>query len=163
MAQDAEIAKLRMEVVGLQADREAVEAKHRDALEAIDSLRIEKTSLLTDKGALNDLVASYQKIESDLSASVRRLEKEKADLAAAAAEEKRVLMADLDAARANLAISADEAFKSLENGYVLCWERAATAGYDMANHTFEKYCQETAVAADAAASSNQGGPDVPAE
>lgn len=163
MGRDAEIARLRMEVVGLQADREAVEAKYRDAVEAIDILRVEKTSLLTDKGALNDLVASYQKIEADLSATVRELEKEKTDLAAAVTEEKRLLMVDLDAARANLAVSADEAFKSLENGYVLCWERATAAGYDMAKHTFERYCQETAVAADAAASSNQGGPDVPAE
>lgn len=152
-----------MEVVESQAGREAAEARHRDVLKVVDSLRVEKTSLLTDKGALNDLVASYQKIETELSASIRGLEKEKSDLISAAAEEKRLLKADLDAARADLATSANEAFRSLENGYVLCWERAVAAGYDMTGHTFEKYCEETAAAADVAGSSNHGGPEVPAE
>ena len=162
LAGDAEVSRLRKEIVGLQTERDAVESKYGDALKAVDSLKVEKTSLLTDKGALNDLVASYQKIETELSATIRQLEKEKSDLVLAAAAEKESLEKDLGAVKADLVASANEAFKSLENGYLLCWERAVGAGYEMSGHTFEKYCEETA-AADVVGSSNQGGPDVPAE
>ena len=154
---DVELAGLRAEVAGLKDSRRDAEAKACDALKVIEALRAEKKGLMTDKAALNALVVAYQKIEKDLNDSKGKLIQEKAELLASFAAEKAKLEGELASAAAASAKSAEEAFKSLENGYTLCWERAVVAGYNMDNHTFQKYCEETAMEADGAQSSNHAG------
>ena len=117
---DAELVGLRAEVAGLKDSRRDAEAKARDALKVIEALRAEKKVLMTDKAALNALVVAYQKIEKDLNDSKGKLIQEKAELLASFAAEKVKLEGELASATVASAKSAEEAFKSLENGYTLC-------------------------------------------
>lgn len=133
---DPELVKLRAEVGSLKDSRDDAEGKVRDTLKVLENVRAEKKSLMTDKTALNALVVAYQKIEKDLNGSVNKLIQEKADLLAVSVAEKSKLEKDLAATKAALDKGAEEAFKSLENGYTLCWERAVAAGYNMDDHTF---------------------------
>ena len=41
---------------------------------------------------------------------------------------------------AELEKSQNESVQSLEEGYKICWERAVAAGFNMEEHTFQKYC-----------------------
>lgn len=149
--QDAELARLRSDLAEMQkqkADAEkrvaALARKNRDAAGIVSGLEKRVEALATDKDALNDLVASYQSIEKELTLEMKQLKMDGALAIAELGKHKAFLEAKLEDAKEAVQRSNDEAFAALENGYNLCWDRAAKAGYDMEPHTFVSHCQEVA-------------------
>lgn len=139
-----------------EAKRQRVEKESRLTAE-LEVVKRQKAELEVDKESLNALVASFQKIETEQSVALSSLKKDHAEALKAAEKAKLEVMEDLESVRGELSRCQDEALKSLEEGYQLCWDRAAGVGYDMQDHTFSKYCEEIAVAEDANGSSNQAG------
>lgn len=152
---DAELRGLRREIADLKktvqdsAVRiESLEKDKEKADEAVAALKEDVKCLSTDKRALQALVISYQKIETNLNAAMAKSQKDHF------AESGR-LESDLEAAREELRLSREENLKSFEDGYQACWARANHHGYAMGDHTFVMYCEELARERDGAASSTR--------
>lgn len=155
------LPRLRKEMVDLKkslnesVDRVgALEKEKKDAAETISTLEGRVVTLATDKKALNALVISYQKIESDLNSSLAKARKDHVD-------ETGRLETDLAIVREELRLSREETLKSFEDGYQACWARADHHGYAMGDHTFDAYCGDLARDRDGAASSNRGAAKTP--
>lgn len=152
---DAELRGLRREIVDLkkavQDSAVRVESLEKDkekADAAMASLKENVSSLSSDKRALQALVISYQKIETNLSAAVAKSQKDHFDEAGR-------LESDLETVREELRLSREENLKSFEDGYQACWARANRHGYAMEDHSFVKYCEGLARERDGAASSTR--------
>lgn len=113
-------------------------------LDQIKSFQKQVKELSTDKKSLNALIVSYKSIESGLNASIFKLKTDHANALVDLLEEKKNLAGELLDAREALAKSNGEAVKALEAGFSLCRDRAIKAGYDMAEHTFQKHYEDLA-------------------
>ena len=153
--QEAELRRLRADVLEMQRSKADVEKrvaalgrKNRDASGVVADLEKKVEALTADKEVLNALVASYQNIQSELTGEVTQMRVDSSLVIAELGKHKVQLEKKLAAVEDALKTSQDDAFAALENGYVLCWERAVKAGYDMGPHTFGQHCEDVARARD---------------
>lgn len=152
---EIELSKLRREIAELKKDAHDsavrvgdLEKEKEKSDTAVGALKEKVGSLVTDKRALQALVITYQKIETNLSAALAKSEKDRF-------EEAGRLETDLRSLREELSFSREENLKSFEEGYQACWDRANKKGYAMQDHSFGAYCEDLARERDGAASSNR--------
>lgn len=148
---EAEVARLRLDVedaVRLKGEAEkrvaGLAKKHDDSTRLITKLREQVEELTTDKDALNSLVASYSSIEAEHKVAVSKLVAEHEAAVNGLKDEKLALEKQLTEANEALNKSCSEALGAVENGYMLCWNRASEAGLDMSDHTFDRHCEDLA-------------------
>ena len=126
----------------LSAEREKVATSEVAALLEL------KSSWESEKKTFGALLELRDEEILGLKEAVTRMETEHEAAMAQADEAKNSVILNLERVEAELVKSQEEAVRSLEEGYKICWDGAVAAGLEMENLTFDKYCESLAVGGD---------------
>lgn len=128
---------------GAEAEERVSEVleKERVAIEKVSELLAQSVKWNTDR----DLFAASLKDQKPeifkLKAAMRKFNEIYDGDVEKLTQEKIAVSTELERLKGELTRIRAKVSKSFEKGYRTCWNRVAAAGFDVSEHTFEKYCQ----------------------
>ena len=149
------VSRLRQELVEVKNQRDEADKRililaerEKVATSEVAALLELKPSWESEKKTFAALLELRDEEILGLKDTVARMEKEHEDAMTRAEEAKKSVTLSLEHVEADLVKSQEEAVRSLEEGYKICWDGAVAAGLEMGNLTFDKYCESLAAGGD---------------